>query len=618
MTSPERRRLVEDLFARATALAPEERGAFLARACPDAELRAEVAALLDPNERGDREAPPTPTRSAGPLSLTLLYLVGRGLLDGLGDPARLARGAWWTWWRLRDKDGRQAELRGVASASAEELRRGLVQVVLDLTADRPAQVRQPLADALAGVARSLRRGQAPDNADDLRAALPESLPRLADAPPPEPAIVLRVTAGPQAGREFRFTGHDTFLVGRSQQAHFNLGPDDRYFSRVHFMVEANPPQARLVDMGSHNGTRLNGQRVTAAVALAEGDRIQAGHTILVVSLPGAVALAVPPLPPPTMPAQPRTTGWKPATPQGPCRVCNPGGGRALPICAACEAQMLSQPPLIPGYRTVRELGRGGMGVVCLAVREQDGAVLAIKTVTPAMACTPDLVERFLREARILEALDHPNVVAFREMGEAGGLLYFAMDYVPGRDLARLLHEEGPLPVERAVGLVAQVLQALDYAHAKRFVHRDVKPANVLLGRRQGEEHAWLADFGLARVYQASQLSGLTMTGAVGGTPTFMPPEQVTNYREATPAADQYSVAATLYNLLTGSFTHDFADSVHGRLNQLLHEDPVPIQERREDVPDALAAAIHKALSRKPGRRFTDAKAFRRALLAAVR
>jgi serine/threonine-protein kinase len=523
--------------------------------------------------------------------LTLFHLIGRALLEGLYR-SRLAEAVWRTWSQVRDESARQAELQAIVGAPTEELRRDLGQVV-DLAGNRSSEQRQALAGVLVEVARRLRRGSAAlTQAADVAALLPDELPEITAEAPDEPAIVLRVVKGPHAGRMFRFTDHDTFLVGRSNQAHFNLGPDDRYFSRAHFLIEANPPQARLMDMGSHNGTFLNGQRVTAAVALVEGDRIKAGHTVLAVSLPGALTQAAPaPLPP-----LPPTALWLPA-----------------PVPEPSEPQQM-----VPGYRIVRELGRGGMGVVHQAIREVDGATVALKTIIPALACTPDLVERFLREARILEALDHPHIVAFREMGEANGLLYFAMDYVKGTDAAGLLREDGPLDVDRAVDLVAQVLQALDYAHAKRFVHRDIKPANILVARRDGQEHVCLADFGLARVYQASQLSGLTVTGAVGGTPAFMAPEQVTSYRDARPAADQYAVAATLYNLLTGSFTHDFPASVHERLVQLLHEDPVPIQDRCADLPDALADVIHRALSRDPRRRYGDARTFRRALLAAIR
>src|SRR5207245_4495262 len=119
-----------------------------------------------------------------------------------------------------------------------------------------------------------------------------------------------------------------------------------------------------------------------------------------------------------------------------------------------------------------------------------------------------------------------------------------MDYVEGTDAFELVKTQGPMAPERAVRLMGQLLQALEYAHGRGFVHRDIKPANLLITVEEGFEVLKLADFGLARVYQASQLSGLTMTGEIGGTAAFMPPEQLTNYREAKPPADQYAAAAT--------------------------------------------------------------------------
>src|SRR5262249_40419878 len=145
---------------------------------------------------------------------------------------------------------------------------------------------------------------------------------------------------------------------------------------------------------------------------------------------------------------------------------------------------------------------------------------------------------------------------FREMGESNGQLYFAMDYVPGTDAGRLLKAHGPLPAGRAVALVCQLLEALEYAHAKGYVHRDIKPANLLVTEIGGREVAKLADFGLARVYQTSRLSGLTMMGDRGGTIAFVAPEQLTHFRDAKPAVDQYSAGATLYNLLTQRFVYD--------------------------------------------------------------
>jgi serine/threonine-protein kinase len=255
-----------------------------------------------------------------------------------------------------------------------------------------------------------------------------------------------------------------------------------------------------------------------------------------------------------------------------------------------------------------------MGVVYLALRESDGARVALKTIKPAVAVGHVALERFLREARILGELDHPNIVAFREMGEADGVLHFAMDYVQGTDLSHVQKElGGPLPIPRAVGLVSQLLQALDYAHAKSFVHRDIKPANLLVTTAGGREQAMLTDFGLARVYQASKMSGLTMKGDLGGTIAFMAPEQITELREARPPVDQYAAGATLYKLLTDRYLYDMPNKLEQQITKILLEDPVPIRSRRRDLPGPLAQVIHRSLARDPAARFPSVMEMRRAL-----
>jgi serine/threonine-protein kinase len=254
-------------------------------------------------------------------------------------------------------------------------------------------------------------------------------------------------------------------------------------------------------------------------------------------------------------------------------------------------------------------------VVYLARRLADPSLAAIKTIIPAVAGSPSQVERFLREAEVLRELSHPNIVAFREMGESAGRLYFSMDYVPGTDVSRLLAEGGPFPVARAVRLICQLLDALDYAHTRRFVHRDIKPANLLVTQETGREVLRLADFGLARVYQSSKLSGLTLEGQLGGTIAFMAPEQVTHFREARPPADQYAAAATLYNLLSKRFPYNLAASLPQQIAQILQDDPMPLKTRRPDLPSGLAEIVHRGLAREPQSRFPDARAMRQALVS---
>jgi hypothetical protein len=470
-------------------------------------------------------------------------------------------------------------------------------------------------------------------------------------------INLAVIKGPHEGREFSFDEHDNFIVGRAKFAHFRLPLKDKFFSRVHFMVEINPPLCRLLDMQSTNGTLVNDRKVATA-DLRDGDLIKAGKTVIRVSLqdvgPQAheapaisgvsllsarfehVALVEPapkpqtPIPPPpnAPPPKAKARAFRPpdrADLPVLCKVCMaplPESSSLrdvyfpilVPVCPTCRLIIREHPQPIAGYQIVRELGRGGMGVVYLAIREADGTLVALKTIQPSNVGTKLQTERFLREARILSQLDHPQVVAFREMGESNGLLYFAMDFVPGNDLAVVQKKHGgPLPIARAVDLTCQMLAALEYAHGKGFVHRDIKPANILLEDRGGKDFVRLTDFGLARTYQTSPMSGLTLQGCLGGTMAFVAPEQITNFREAKPPVDQYAAGATLYTLLTAKYVFDLPRAFEQQILMILQDDPVPIWKRRPEIPKGLAVIIHRALARRPTDRFSTVREFRRQL-----
>jgi serine/threonine-protein kinase len=212
----------------------------------------------------------------------------------------------------------------------------------------------------------------------------------------------------------------------------------------------------------------------------------------------------------------------------------------------------------------------------------------------------------------LRDLTHRHIVGFREAGESHGLLYLVMEYVGGPSLAEVLRQQGPFDVGRAVRLMCQVLDALKEAHNNAVVHRDVKPSNVLVCTGPAGEECRLADFGLAKAYQSADV-GVTLPGAMGGTFAFAAPEMLTDFRRAGPLADQYGAAATLYCLLTACPPH-VNENVADLLDSIRTQDAVPLGRHRPGLPDALTAAIHRAMDREPRRRFPTVKALHDTLL----
>jgi serine/threonine-protein kinase len=255
-----------------------------------------------------------------------------------------------------------------------------------------------------------------------------------------------------------------------------------------------------------------------------------------------------------------------------------------------------------GYRIEEPLGRGGTSVVYRAEHVRLGRRAALKLLTPAFG-EADFSDRFLRESRLAASLDHPSIVPVYDAGEQDGLLYIAMACIEGRDLRTLLAEEGPLPLRRALRIVGQIASALDAAHARGLVHRDVKPANILVGE---EDRAYLSDFG---VVKDMSTNGTTRTGAFVGTSEYCAPEQIEG-REVTARTDVYALACVLYECLAGKppFHRDSEVAV---LNAHLHAPPPKL----ESAP--VGAVIAKALSKSPLDRYASCGEFVAAARAAA-
>ena len=447
-------------------------------------------------------------------------------------------------------------------------------------------------------------------------------------------MILDVLEGPRKGQLFTFNRHDTFIVGRSRFVHCAM-PEDSALSRDHFMIEIHPPRCEIRDLGSTNGTFVNDHRVDRA-RLKSGDLIAAGSSLFRVRVE-APLIEGETSPPSTQalparsltvtldaPAGSSTGALKIATLLR-CNRCDLPAPRDLEIhadvdepvewtCSLCKADTNTLPQPVPHYKTIRELGRGAMGVVYQAKHATTGRMVALKLIVPESAAARTAVDRFLREMSVISQLKHPNIVEWLEQGMTRGQFWFAMEYVNGSNLEALAHKlHGKYPIDQACRMAVQVLKGLEQAHILGFVHRDIKPENVLIGRTKQGLIAKISDFGLAKSFRGLGLSGLTFSGEMRGTVPFMPPEQMLDFKTVTPAGDLYATAATIYYLLTCKFVYDEVNEGGDLIRMLLEDPPVPIRQRRKDIPVGLANVLEKCLARDPKDRFATAKELRGAI-----
>ena len=264
--------------------------------------------------------------------------------------------------------------------------------------------------------------------------------------------------------------------------------------------------------------------------------------------------------------------------------------------------LLSPGTTVAGYCVEALIGRGGMGAVYRAEEKGLGRKVALKVIAPELAQDERFRERFLRESRIAASLDHPHVIPIYQAGDEDGLLYLAMRYVEGSDLARVVAEDGALEPRRALDLLSQVAEALDAAHEKGLVHRDVKPSNVLIAEAAGREHCYLGDFGLTK--RTGSLSGVSVAGEIVGTLEYVAPEQITG-DPLDERADVYSLGCVLYECLTGQSPFPRATDV-ALLWAHVHEEPTPPSQARPGLPKELDTVLARALAKEPGRRYRSA------------
>lgn len=447
---------------------------------------------------------------------------------------------------------------------------------------------------------------------------------------PAAAVTVRILAGAATGRVFTYTEPSRFRAGREAGLELSL-PQDSFLSRRHFALEITPPGCRLVDLQSKNGTYVDGLRYGGRKPLPPG-RKQA---------PGGVTETL------------LVHGAEIEVGETRIRIELDGEEGEQP-----ELDVEGRPTRIAGYAIEGELGRGGMGVVYAARRVQDGQPVALKTLKPEKSPTGQQVRSFLREVSLVRQLVHPHIVRLLDEGCESGILFYVQELIHGPDLASLVRDAGPLGLDAAIPIMLGCLKGLAHAHRceletsladgstatfRGLVHRDLKPANVLLERRGDDWLPRIADFGLAKCYEAAGLTDMTRPGRSGGTPTFWPREQITHYRYLGPPTDVFSMAATFVWMMGGGYVRGGFEKMVAKclrrqrdpeiidfMDVITSHPPRPARALVPWLPQIMAEVLDRALQEEPvpmdesamrsqleSLRFTDGAAFLDALERAV-
>jgi len=375
---------------------------------------------------------------------------------------------------------------------------------------------------------------------------------------------LTIRSGPDEGATAQ-VGSAEFVIGRDAACDLVIANDRRVSRRHAALRSGTNGQTVLVDLGSANGTFVNGRRIDGPQALAGGEQIRVGDTQL-------------------------SVGAEPPVPDTAERVAAPAADPRVGM-------------TIGRYRIDDLIAVGGMGAVYLAEHLRLGKKVALKVLASRYAHDQRFRDRFVAESRMAAALDDPHVIPIYDADEVDGELFIAMKYVHGTDLATLIDDEGPLDLKRTLSTLEQVGRALDAAHARGLVHRDVKPGNVLVAGDGTDEagHAYLCDFGITK--QSGDGAALTLPGQAVGTVNYMAPEQVLG-EPVDGRTDIYALGCVLYECLTGAvpFRRDSQESVMwAHVNQA----PPRITELRPDLPSALDMVVAKAMAKKKQARYAS-------------
>ena len=553
-------------------------------------------------------------------------------------------------------------------------------------------------------------------------------------------VELEILRGAGAGKTYTYTEQERVFIGRQEDCAVVI--PEKTVSRYHCVLELQPPQAKLQDFGSLNGTYINGKKIgqrertqsaeeaarnlSDAVELSDGDVLGLGRSCelkvkirrwetcpecggilpeledpgLTVSGSGSDGpfydrhgrricrdcferfleeerleqerLAAEKAEQERLAAEQAQREKAEAlmaslenklrqNKQHKCASCGKSftptspDNNLCPDCVQDQAKLLLDgilaalmgavaaeedepaPAVLEGFDKVSRLGKGGMGEVWKVRERKTGKIYALKTMLPAVAADDHSKTLFLREAKISTLLRHKNVVRAYDSGCANGVFYILMDLCEGGSVDSLMEKKGgKLSLELATYIILQVLSGLDYVHnmdldveirkgifggtkevhTKGAVHRDFKPGNIFLSDTSDHPVAMVADFGMAKAYQTAGLSNISASGAVMGTPVFMPRQQLKDCKYAKPEVDVWAAAAAYYNMITGQFVRDF-NSGRNPMLIILTEKPIPIRQRDPSVPVKLANVIDRALQEDPSIGYSSAAEFRKDLIAAL-
>jgi pSer/pThr/pTyr-binding forkhead associated (FHA) protein/tRNA A-37 threonylcarbamoyl transferase component Bud32 len=456
----------------------------------------------------------------------------------------------------------------------------------------------------------VRVGQTVLQVTDGTGRVPEAT-RLGAAAPTELGArageQLLVTDGMAKGR--RLTLGDEFVIGRAVSGEGRLG-DDPQLSRRHARV-ARDSDGRLTieDLGSANGTFVNGAQVRERQVLEVGDSVRVGRTTLelVTAAPESPLPAAEPSPAPVAPPSPAPAAPpSPAPEPSPRPAADPSPPPAEP---AAPPEALPLGTVFAGCRVEQVIGHGDMGIVYRAEELALQRRVALKLIRPEHSEEARFRERFRRESKVAASIDHPNVIPILEAGEENGVLFITMRLVEGTDLRALIASEGRIDPLRAARIVSQVGAALDAAHARGLVHRDIKPPNVLLGRA---DHVYLSDFGLAK--RADEVGGLTRQGSIVARAEYVAPEQIVEDR-ADALSDVYALGCVLFEALTGETP--YADSNDPAMLAHVSEPPPSPVEKQPDLPRQFDDVVHRAMAKEPSERYPSAGDLGQAALVAA-